>query len=59
MSREGRPWIGDQVRDTRTNRVGVVTDVQDGTYVLRPQRRGRTHGHTDDINGNPGASIAT
>lgn len=29
-------WVGDQVRDLRAGKEGIVTDVQNGTYVLRP-----------------------
>lgn len=42
-TREGRPmtaerefWVGDLVHDSRTHRDGVVTDVRDDIFVLRP-----------------------
>ncbi|WP_328981791.1 hypothetical protein OG258_20055 [Streptomyces mirabilis] len=34
--RAGKPWIGDQVYDHEAERNGIITDVQGGTYVLRP-----------------------
>ncbi|MET9222209.1 hypothetical protein ABZX65_26055 [Streptomyces sp. NPDC003300] len=36
MTLNGRAWIGDQVRDETVKREGIVTDVRQGTYVLRP-----------------------
>jgi len=36
MTRKGRACVGDQVRDERVQRTGIVTDVQAGTYVLSP-----------------------
>ncbi|MFI1092717.1 hypothetical protein [Streptomyces sp. NPDC020917] len=36
MTKDGSAWIGDQVRDENAQREGIVTDVQAGTYVLRP-----------------------
>ncbi|WP_405459666.1 hypothetical protein OG786_20855 [Streptomyces sp. NBC_00101] len=37
--RNGKPWVGDQVRDEEAGRDGVITDVQGGTvYVLRALR---------------------
>ncbi|MER6112448.1 hypothetical protein [Streptomyces hirsutus] len=29
-------WVGDQVYDANADKEGVVTDVKNGTYVLRP-----------------------
>ncbi|MFE2011335.1 hypothetical protein [Streptomyces sp. NPDC059491] len=35
--KDGKPWVGDQVRDEATNRKAIVTDVRAGSfYVLRP-----------------------
>ncbi|QHA04618.1 hypothetical protein GQF42_16135 [Streptomyces broussonetiae] len=36
MTIEKSPWVGDQVHDEDAGREGVVTDVQGGTYILRP-----------------------
>ncbi|MET8114051.1 hypothetical protein [Streptomyces prasinus] len=36
MTEEKSPWVGDQVHDAHTGREGVVTDVKNGTYILRP-----------------------
>ncbi|WP_031521287.1 hypothetical protein [Streptomyces sp. NRRL F-5123] len=38
MTRNGKPWVGDQVIDNATGREAVVTDVRQGVYVLRPLR---------------------
>jgi hypothetical protein len=38
VTRNGRPWVGDQVTDTATGREAVITDVRQGVYVLRPLR---------------------
>lgn len=38
MTRNGKPWVGDQVTDTTTGRKAVITDVRQGVYVLRPVR---------------------
>lgn len=38
MSRDGRPWVGDRVKDTLAGREGIITDVESGEYVLRPLR---------------------
>jgi hypothetical protein len=38
VTRDGRPWVGDQVTDKATGREAVVTDVREGVYVLRPLR---------------------
>jgi hypothetical protein len=35
MTLNGRAWIGDRVRDETVEREGIVTDVRQGTYVLR------------------------
>lgn len=37
------PWVGDQVHDGTTGRSAVITDVRDGTYVLRPVHGGGAH----------------
>ena len=31
-----RVWVGDQVYDADAGKEGIVTDVQDGTYVMGP-----------------------
>jgi hypothetical protein len=36
MTQDGRAWVGDQVRDEVAGRKGIVTDVRQGRYVLRP-----------------------
>lgn len=36
MTRDGKAWVGDQVHDAVAGRDGIVTDVQGGTYLLRP-----------------------
>lgn len=36
MSEKRQPWVGDHVRDQDADRTGIVTDVREGTYVLRP-----------------------
>lgn len=36
MTRDGRAWVGDQVRDETAERDGIVTDLRQGLYVLRP-----------------------
>ncbi|MGW2926436.1 hypothetical protein ACWC8S_16130 [Streptomyces fungicidicus] len=36
MTAEQCPWVGDQVYDSHTDREGVITDVRNGTYILRP-----------------------
>ncbi|WP_405936239.1 hypothetical protein OG338_05530 [Streptomyces sp. NBC_00726] len=33
--KNNRPWVGDKVRDAENDRVGVITDVRSGVYVLR------------------------
>ncbi|MFF5763479.1 hypothetical protein ACFY8F_13230 [Streptomyces tanashiensis] len=34
--KDGKPWVGDEVRDEATNRKAIVTDVRgDSVYVLR------------------------
>ncbi|MFI0939123.1 hypothetical protein [Streptomyces sp. NPDC021020] len=38
MTRNGKPWVGDQVTDKSTGREGVITDIREGVYVLRPVR---------------------
>ncbi|MFI0722852.1 hypothetical protein [Streptomyces sp. NPDC021224] len=38
MTRNGRPWVGDQVTDEATGRQAVIADVRHGVYVLRPVR---------------------
>lgn len=35
--KDGKPWVGDQVRDEATGRKAIVTDVRKGsTYIPRP-----------------------
>lgn len=34
--KDGRAWVGDEVRDDDAGRTGMVTDVSGGTYLLRP-----------------------
>ncbi len=36
MNGAGKPWVGDLVHDEGADRTGVVSDVRDGVYVLRP-----------------------
>ncbi|MFD0210794.1 hypothetical protein ACFVH9_17075 [Streptomyces hirsutus] len=36
MTEEKPPWVGDQVHDANADKEGVVTDVKNGTYILRP-----------------------
>ncbi|MFI0899389.1 hypothetical protein [Streptomyces sp. NPDC020983] len=38
MTRNGKPWVGDQVTDKATGREAVITDIRQGVYVLRPVR---------------------
>ncbi|MET9778493.1 hypothetical protein ABZ023_30315 [Streptomyces sp. NPDC006367] len=35
MTEERTPWVGDQVHDAEAGKEGVVTDVRNGTYILR------------------------
>ncbi|CAL9294288.1 hypothetical protein SUDANB148_02308 [Streptomyces sp. SudanB148_2056] len=35
MTEEKSPWVGDQVYDADADREGVISDVKNGTYVLR------------------------
>ncbi|MCX4638193.1 hypothetical protein HEP86_08760 [Streptomyces sp. RPA4-5] len=37
MNGAGKPWVGDLVHDAGADRVGIVSDVQNGVYVLRPE----------------------
>jgi hypothetical protein len=39
----GVPWVGDRIHDAGTGRAAIVTDVQNGTYVLRPVHGGGAH----------------
>lgn len=34
--KDGKAWVGDQVFDEDTQRPGIVTDIRQGVYVLRP-----------------------
>ncbi|GAA3873286.1 hypothetical protein GCM10023084_27820 [Streptomyces lacrimifluminis] len=34
--KDGKPWVGDQVYDHGAGKGAIVTDVRDGTYLLRP-----------------------
>ncbi|MGW1540414.1 hypothetical protein ACWCPM_09235 [Streptomyces sp. NPDC002309] len=36
MTEEHSPWVGDQVYDSNADKEGVITDVRNGTYILRP-----------------------
>lgn len=36
MTKNSRPWVGDKVRDTDRERTGIITDVRQGKYILRP-----------------------
>lgn len=36
MNQQGKPWVGDKVRDEDAEREGIITDVRGGVYVLRP-----------------------
>ncbi|GGV85689.1 hypothetical protein [Streptomyces griseoloalbus] len=36
MTGEKSPWVGDQVYDANADREGVISDVRNGTYILRP-----------------------
>lgn len=47
MTLNGRAWIGDWVRDDSTGREGIVTDVRQGTYVLRPLHGSASEWTTD------------
>ncbi|MFJ4004363.1 hypothetical protein ACIPWL_13025 [Streptomyces sp. NPDC090023] len=39
--KDGKPWVGDAVRDGATGRKAIVTDVQHGSrYILRPHAGG-------------------
>jgi hypothetical protein len=38
MTQPRKPWVGDIVRDEITQKQGVVSDVQGGVYLLRPER---------------------
>ncbi|MFI8346427.1 hypothetical protein [Streptomyces sp. NPDC085596] len=39
--KDGKPWVGDAVRDGATGRKAIVTDVQGGErYILRPHAGG-------------------
>lgn len=42
------PWVGDQVHDDRAGRDAIVTDVRDGTYVLRPLHGSGARWTSDD-----------
>ncbi|MER0478763.1 hypothetical protein ABR737_10535 [Streptomyces sp. Edi2] len=37
MSGAGKPWVGDLVHDESAGRTGIVSDVRNGVYVLRPE----------------------
>ncbi|KAA0941826.1 hypothetical protein [Streptomyces apricus] len=39
MTEEPKPWVGDQVWDEVAEKEGVVTDVKNGVYELRPPNR--------------------
>ncbi|MFG1806202.1 hypothetical protein [Streptomyces sp. NPDC049040] len=39
MTRDGKAWLGDQVRDEVAERDGIVTDIRQGLFVLRPLYR--------------------
>ncbi|MFF9210501.1 MULTISPECIES: hypothetical protein [unclassified Streptomyces] len=39
MTEEKAPWVGDQVHDANADREGVITDVKNGLYILRPVHR--------------------
>jgi hypothetical protein len=34
VTKNGKPWIGDQVHDEEAQRDGIITDVRAGVYVL-------------------------
>ncbi|MBA5222207.1 hypothetical protein [Streptomyces griseoaurantiacus] len=34
--KDGKAWIGDEVFDEDAQETGIVTDVRDGLYLLRP-----------------------
>ncbi len=34
--KDGKAWVGDQVYDHGAGKGAIVTDVRDGTYLLRP-----------------------
>ncbi|MFB7111714.1 hypothetical protein [Streptomyces sp. NPDC056291] len=34
--KDGKAWVGDQVFDEDAQREGIVTDVKNGVYLLRP-----------------------
>lgn len=36
MTEQKSPWVGDQVYDANADKEGVITDVKNGTYILRP-----------------------
>ncbi|MFJ4467169.1 hypothetical protein ACIP2X_06540 [Streptomyces sp. NPDC089424] len=36
MTEEQSPWVGDQVYDSSADQEGIITDVKNGTYILRP-----------------------
>ncbi|MFD3948023.1 hypothetical protein [Streptomyces sp. NPDC058579] len=47
--KDGKPWVGDQVRDEATNRKAIVTDVRAGSfYVLRPIAGGGAFWEVED-----------
>ncbi|WP_274029434.1 hypothetical protein [Streptomyces sp. MMBL 11-1] len=36
MTKNSRPWVGDKVHDISQGRTGIITDVRQGKYILRP-----------------------
>ncbi|AJE83851.1 regulatory protein [Streptomyces albus] len=42
MTARSAARVGDQIRDVNADRSGIVTDMSDGTYVLRPVHGGGT-----------------
>lgn len=36
MTKDNRPWVGDKVHDIHQGRTGIITDVRQGKYILRP-----------------------
>ncbi|MFJ4337910.1 hypothetical protein [Streptomyces sp. NPDC088915] len=47
--KDGKPWVGDQVRDEATGRKAIVTDVREGSvYILRPVAGGGAFWEAED-----------
>ncbi|MFK4110495.1 hypothetical protein [Streptomyces sp. NPDC002176] len=50
--KDGKPWVGDEVRDGATGRRAIVTDVRrNQAYILRPRAGGGPNWVAEDPEG--------